>query len=67
MQVEDPATLNCPVGHAAAVLVVEPATQKYPAEHRPVQVAAVEPVLDPYWPGLQGPEHAAVGSNGVEP
>jgi hypothetical protein len=32
---------------------VDPATQKYPAAHPPVQLAAVRPCVDPYSPAAQ--------------
>ena len=41
------ARLYVPTGHIAAVALVDPATQKYPAVQTPVQVDTVRPVEDP--------------------
>jgi hypothetical protein len=48
-QTLDPAGLNVPGAHAAAVALVDPAGHVYPAEHGPVQFALVDPPT-PYRP-----------------
>ena len=62
LHVAAPARLNLPAGQVVAVAVVLPEAQEYPALHGPVHVDAVRPVVAPYRPGSQGPEHAAVDS-----
>ena len=62
-----PVRLYCPAAQVAAVAVVDPATQAYPAVHWPVHVAAVRPVVEPYLPASHGPVHADDVRPAVEP
>jgi hypothetical protein len=48
-----PAKLYVPSEHMAAVELVDPAAQLYPAVHTPVHVAVMRPALAPYVPELQ--------------
>lgn len=67
VQLAAPARLNLPVGHAAADAFTEPATQKYPAEHGPVQVETFKPREAPYLPAAHCPLHAAVFRLAADP
>ncbi len=62
-----PTRLYRPVGHVNAVAVVDPAAHAYPAEQLPVHVDTISPVVDPNWPGSQGPVQAAEGRPVVAP
>ncbi len=53
VQAPDPAVLYVPTGQIAAVAVLDPATQLYPALQRPVQLAVASPVVPPYVPAGQ--------------
>ena len=57
-----PPTLYWPAGHLAAVALVEPSGQKYPALQLAVQLGADRPVADPNRPAAQGPLQLVVGS-----
>ncbi len=50
VQAPRPPALNKPMGHTEAAAVVDPSTQKYPAEQLPLHAAVVNPVTDPYLP-----------------
>ena len=54
-----PLSLNLPAGQGAAVGLVDPGTQAYPAVQLPEQVGAVAPAVAPYLPAAHGPEQAA--------
>ncbi len=57
-----PPALYWPATHIAAVALVEPATQAYPALQLPLQPALDRPAVAPYVPEGQGAVHAADGS-----
>jgi hypothetical protein len=67
VQVPAPVRLYCPAAQVAAVAVIDPATQAYPAVQAPVHVDTVRPVVEPYLPASHGPEHTAVVRPVVEP
>ena len=52
-------SLYVPMGHWAAVALVEPAGQKYPALHLPLHVDAIMPVWLPKYPLVQPPHTVA--------
>jgi hypothetical protein len=56
-----------PGGHTAAVALVDPATQKYPALQLATQLGTDTPDTDPYRPASQGPVQAAVDMAAVAP
>ncbi len=47
VQAPAPAADHCPKGHTAAVELEDPATQKYPAVHRPVHVGPICALTSP--------------------
>ena len=53
----EPVVLYCPVAHIAAVELVDPAGQAYPAVQGPVQAAVNKLLLNPYLPASHGPLH----------
>jgi hypothetical protein len=67
VQTPAPPTLNLPVPQMAAVPLVDPGTQKYPAVQLPVHAADGRPTVAPYVPAGQGAVHVAVLSAVVPP
>jgi hypothetical protein len=56
-----PPTLYCPAAHIAAVPLVDPAGQAYPALQLPLHPALDRPAVAPYVPAGHAPLQLAVG------
>ena len=55
-----PSSLNVPAPHMAAVALVDPSAQTYPAWQGPTHALEIWPSASPYRPALHKPLHAAV-------
>jgi hypothetical protein len=62
-----PVKLYRPVGHTAAVALVDPATHAYPALQLASHMGVVSPDMDPYRPAAQGPLQLALGMADTAP